>query len=121
MIKKHSKCCNIYDSHKKKKMPDGTHSRALEMAEQLKHKGISVIPGWKLCGNCHQKTKDLADDEVDINECDDGHVDEFETSLQIVEQGNMLNESFGIIGISPLKTHAIAKTNIISTETKTNK
>ena len=48
-------------------------------------------------------------------------VDEFETSLQIVEQGNMLNESFGIIGISPLKTHAIAKTNIISTETKTNK
>ena len=91
------------------------------MAEQLKHKGISVIPGWKLCRNCHQKTKDLADDEVDINECDDGHVDEFETSLQIVEQGNMLNESFGIIGISPLKTHAIAKTNIISTETKTNK
>ena len=93
-------------------MPDG-NSRTLEMAEQLKHKEISVIPGWKLCRNCHQKTKDLADDEVDINECDDGHVNEFETSLQIVEQRNMLNESFGIIGISPLKTHAVAKTKKI--------
>ena len=83
------------------------------MAEQLKHKGISVIPGWKLCRNCHQMTKDLADDEVDINECDDGDVDEFGTSLQIVEQSDMLNEIFGIIGISPLKTHAVAKTKKI--------
>ena len=76
-FKKHSKCCNIYNSHKKKKKPDGTHNITLEMAEQLKHKGINVIPGWKLCHNCHQKTKDLADDEVGINECDDGDVDEF--------------------------------------------
>ena len=83
------------------------------MAEQLKHKGINVIPGWKLCHNCHQKTKDLADDEVGINECDDGDVNEFETSLQIVEQRDLLNKSFGIIGISPLKTHAVAKTTKI--------
>ena len=55
------------------------------MAEQLKHKGINVIPGWKLCHNCNQKAKDLADDEVGINECDDGDVNEFETSLQILE------------------------------------
>ena len=80
------------------------------MAEQLKHKGINVIPGWKLCRNCHQKTKDLADDEVGINECHDGDVDKFETSLQIVEQRDLLNKSFGIIGISSLKTHAVAKT-----------
>ena len=84
------------------------------MAEQFKHKGIGVIPGWKLYQNCHQKTKDLADDEVDINECDDGDVGEFETSLKIVEQRDMLNESFGIIGISPLKTHAVAKTTNIT-------
>ena len=58
-------------------------------------------------------TKDLADDEVDINECDDGDVDEFGTSLKIVEQSDMLNEIFGIIGISPLKTHAVAKTKKI--------
>ena len=76
----------ISDSHKKKKKPDGTHNMTLEMAEQLKHKGISVIPEWKLCHNCHQKTKDLADDELDTNECDNGDVDEYETSLQIVEQ-----------------------------------
>ena len=80
------------------------------MAEQLKHKGINVIPGWKLCHSCHQKTKDLADDEVGINECDDGDVNEFETSLQIVQQRDLLNKSFGIIRISPLKTHAVAKT-----------
>ena len=62
------------------------HNITLEMAEQLKHKGINVIPAWKLCHNCHQKTKDLADDELDTNECDNGDVDEYETSLQIVEQ-----------------------------------
>ena len=84
------------------------------MTEQLKRKGISVIPGWKLCCNCHQKTEDLADDEVDINECDDGNVNEFETSLQIMEQRDMLNKSFGIIGISPSKTHAVAKTTKIT-------
>ena len=79
------------------------------MAEQLKHKGINVIPGWKLCHNCNQKTKDLADDEVGINECGDGDVNEFETFLQILEQRDLLNKSFGIIGISPWKTHAVAK------------
>ena len=55
------------------------------MAEQLKRKGISVIPGWKLCHNCHQKTRGLADDDADINKHDDRGVNEFETSLQIVE------------------------------------
>ena len=112
-FKKHSKCCSIYNSHKKKKKPDGTHNITLEMAEQLKKKGINVIPGWELCHNCHQKTKDLADDEVGINECDDGDVNEFETSLEIVQQGDLLKKSFGIIGISPLKTHAVAKTTKI--------
>ena len=57
------------------------------MAEQLKHKGIYVIPGWKLRRNCNQKTKDLAYDEEDISECDGSDVDEFETSLQFVKQG----------------------------------
>ena len=66
-----------------------------------------------MCCNCHQKTKDLADDEVDINECDGGDVDECETSLQIVEQRDMLNKSFGTSGISPFKTHAVVKTTKI--------
>ena len=83
------------------------------MAEQLKRKGISVIPGWKLCHNCHQKTRDLADDDADINKYDDRGVNEFETSLQIVEQRDLLNESFAIIGIWTLKTHAVAKTTKI--------
>ena len=75
---KHSKCCNICNSHKKKKKPDGTHNITFEMVEQLKHKGINLTPGWKLCHNCHQKTKDLKDDELGINECDDGYVSVFE-------------------------------------------
>ena len=105
-FKKHSKCCNIYNSHKKKKKPDGTHNITLEMTEQLKRKEVNVIPGWK-------KTKDLADDEVGINECDNGDVNEFGTSLQLVQQRDLLNKSFGIIGIPPLKTHAVAKTTKI--------
>ena len=83
------------------------------MAEQLKYKGINVIPGWKLCHNCHQMTKDLADDEIGINECDDGDINEFETSLKILQLRDLLNKSFGIFGISPLKTHAVAKTTKI--------
>ena len=83
------------------------------MAEQLKHKEINVIPGWKLSRNCHQKTKDLADDEIGINECDDGDINEFETSLKIVQLRDLLNKSFGIFGISPLKTHVVAKTTKI--------
>ena len=55
------------------------------MAEQLKHKETDVIFGWKLRHKFHQKKKDLGDDEVDINECDDGDVDEFETFLQIMK------------------------------------
>ena len=63
-------------------------------------KGISVVLERKLYCNCHQKTKDLADNEADINACDDGDVDEFDTSSQIVEQMDMLNESIGIICIT---------------------
>ena len=53
------------------------------------------------------------DDEVDISECDDADLDEFETSLQIVKQNDMLNKSFRIIRISTLKTHAGSKTTKI--------
>ena len=38
-----------------------------------------------------------------------GDLDEFETWLQILEKKDMLNKSFGIVGISPLKTHAFSK------------
>ena len=82
------------------------------MAEQLKQKGINVICGWKLCCNCHQKTANLAN-EVDINECDSGDISELEMSLQIVEWSETWNKSFRIIGTSPLKTHAVARTTKI--------
>ena len=81
-FKKRSKCSNVYDTHKSKKRPDGTHSITL-------------------------------DDEADINECYDDDLDEFETWLQTVEKKDMLNKSFRIIGISPLKTHAFSKTTKI--------
>ena len=82
------------------------------MAEQLKQKGINVICGWKLCCNCHQKTANLAN-EIDINECDGGDISELEMPLQILEWSDTSNESFRIIGTSPLKTHAVAKTTKI--------
>ena len=53
------------------------------------------------------------DDEADINECDGGDLDEFETWLQIVEKKDMLNKSFRVISISRLKTHAFSKTTKI--------
>ena len=67
---------------------------------------------WKLCRNYHQKTKYFADDEVDINECDDGYVDEFETSLQIVEQEFVKWKLWNHWYIT-LENHAVAKTTKI--------
>lgn len=101
------------ENEKKGKESQTGHKISLEIAEKLKHKGINVTPGMKLCRNCNQKTKDLADEQVDINECDNSNVNEFATSLQIVEQRHMLNESFRIIDISPLKIHAVTKTTKI--------
>lgn len=59
-------------------MPDGTHNITLEMA-QLQKIDIHVIPGWKLCGNCHQKTKHSVDLE-DLNIHDNDYVNELEPS-----------------------------------------
>ena len=110
IFKKQQTLQHLPQSQKEKEARWGTQYTILEMAEQVKYKWINLIPVWKLCCNYHQKAKDLAYDEVDINQCDDGDVDEFETTLQIVEQRDMLNESFEIIGTPPLKTHALAKT-----------
>ena len=90
---------------------------SFQMAVSLRNKGIDVISGWKLCRNCYQKVKegmDVHEDDLnnhDDNDCDDDdcEVNEFETSAQIEERRDMLNESFGVIGISPLKTHGVKK------------
>ena len=119
-FKKYSKCCDPYNSHKKRKKPDGTHNIVLEWAEQLKLKGIYVVPGWKVCRNCQQRIKELIrnksyDDLLDVDcgefmpdvyECDQSVL---ESTMNMAEQRNELNECWQLMGISPLKTHAVPK------------
>ena len=101
-----------FKCHKKKRKPDGTHNLALETVEQLKSKNIHVIPGCKVCRNCHQQIKDFLDDDTDdvfMDDVDECTTNVFESTVHIAEQRDELNESLGIIGISPLKTHAVSK------------
>eukprot|EP00795_Rhopilema_esculentum_P002703 gene2703-915_t len=49
---KEKKCCNLFKKHKKKAV--GSLTLKLELAKQLKDKGISVVPGSKLCRNCDE-------------------------------------------------------------------
>ena len=53
--KKEMKCCDVFNKHKKKAI--GIHTIKLELVRYLKEKGISVIPGQKLCRNCYQTVK----------------------------------------------------------------
>ena len=112
LFKKNSKCCDPFKWYKKKRKPDGTHNLALETAEQLKSKNIHVIPGCKVCLNCHQQIKDFLDDDTDdvfMDDVDECTTNVFESTVHIAEQRDELNESLGIIGISPLKMHAVSK------------
>ena len=45
----------MFNKHKKKAI--GIHTIKLELVRYLKEKGISVIPGQKLCRNCYETVK----------------------------------------------------------------
>ena len=67
-----------------------------------------VVPGWKVCANCHVRVKEYLEGPKESTEEDISTEDEgVEFEQKAPEQRALLNESFGIIGISPLKTHAL--------------
>ena len=126
--KKNSKCCDPYVLHKKLKKPIGTHSISLAWAEKLKSTKIdglemAIVPGWKVCKNCHMKVKDDLDrvvTSITVNDEDDDEefspdVDEcdnvLESTMFVNEQRDELNSYWESMGISPLKTHSLSKSS----------
>ena len=109
-FKRKSKCCDPNKVHKKVKKPDGSHTITLEWAMQLKLKSIDVVPGWKLCRNCHKHIKELLENDTDS--VDDEFLPEaqecaLDSTLNTSEKREELNEYWQMMGISPLKTHAV--------------
>ena len=84
----------------------------LQMALKLQQRNIHVVPGWKFCRNCHQKFVDSEAGSGDSGDDRMDHKDNEDPSYVHVmnhEKVDKLNESLGIIGISPHKTHSLAK------------
>ena len=82
------------------------------------------MPGWKVCKNCHEKIKErLAGDEqtteatTEEEESTEDEMTEeynssvFESTLHHADQRDVLNNTLEMIGISPLKTHALSKSS----------
>ena len=60
--KQNTKCCNVFNTHKKK--VKGGHIVTLQLAMALKSNGLDATPGWQLCRSCFGKATAESDDEV---------------------------------------------------------
>ena len=104
--RRQTKCCDIFQKHKKKTV--GSHTLSMDMAVMLQSKGYAALPGWKLCRHCFDAVKNLEDSGTSEEEVDlDSHLDRD-------DKCDKLNESLGIFGISPLKSHGLQKSTRIS-------
>ena len=127
-FKKGSNCVDPFKLHTKKKKPNGTHNISLSMATGLRSMDFKIdnkfiVPGWKLCRNCHERVKEhVAGDEetteatTEEEESTEDEMPEYGTSvlestLHHTDQRDALNNTLEMIGISPLKTHALSKSS----------
>ena len=109
--KQFNKCCNVYNTHKKK--VKGGHTVSLELATNLQNDGFNITPGWQLCHACFGKATTKSDGSEEISLSQDVFAT-FEEEINKSKEKEKLDESLGIIGISPIKTHSLAKTTRIS-------
>ena len=72
--KKQTRCCDIFQKHKKKKAVCSKNIN-LEMAEMLRSKGHSVVLGWKFCHHCDEAAKKMEESSREENQIDDENVD----------------------------------------------
>ena len=110
--KKQTRCCDIFQKHKKKKEVCSKNIN-LEMAEMLRSKGHSVVLGWKFCHHCDEAAKKMEESSREENQIDDENVD-YDNELEKEEKCNKLNESLIMFDISPLKSHGLQRRTQIS-------
>ncbi|XP_065068338.1 ARL14 effector protein-like [Rhopilema esculentum] len=112
---KEKKCCNLFKKHKKKAV--GSLTLKLELAKQLKDKGISVVPGSKLCRNCdemvisEEKTESREGKPLQPEDPDPTSKEEEDFELSSRER---LETSFELAGVSPIKLHSLPKSRKVS-------
>ena len=100
------KCCNAFNTHKKKVKGDRIIS--LDTAKHLESKSFGVVPGYKFCYNCTvkcssitERTGQLSDDEMNMGIDDDFHI--IEESLSKQHPREQLDSSLISLGESPVK------------------
>ena len=112
---KENKCCNLFKNHKKKAVCSLTIK--LELAKHLKEKGISVVPGSKLCRNCYEmviseeKTESREGNPLEPEDPDPTLTEEEDFELSSRE---ILETSFELAGVSPIKLHSLPKHRKVS-------
>ena len=75
-----------------------------------KKENKDVVPGWKLCRSCYDAVKKTENDNNKVNY--DSNNEEFcdlQEEINREAKKEKLNESLRLIGISPVKTHGLAK------------
>ena len=120
-------CIDPLKMHNKKKSAQGRRIVTLEFAQELKEKGIDVVPGYKLCSRCVTNCKAAnsaglgAQMEI-CNESDScttsSSASDFEKEKETEDLINTskqneaqqtLNASLNLVGESPLSLHSIPK------------
>ena len=113
-MRQFTKCCNVFGKHTKK--VKGGHVVTVDIATELRNKNIEVIPGWQLCRSCYEETKKTNEDVVADGDISDVDGDADVSIIQVINKTNnkkKLNETLDSLGISPIKTHSVAKSTKI--------
>ena len=78
--------------------------------------GKYIVPGWIVCKNCNERIKEhiaINQDSADNAETteDEGEPSLFDLTMHQSDQRALLNDTLEMVGISTLKTHALAKSS----------
>ena len=102
----------MFNTHKKK--VKGGHIVTLQLAMALKSNGLDATPGWQLCRSCFGKATAESDESESGGNTSQDEVIVYEEELDKSTYKDKLDESLGIMGISPVKTHSLSKSTKIS-------
>ena len=100
--RRETKCCGVLKKHKRKCL--GYKRITLQMAEQLKNKGIDVIPGRMFCRQC---VNELENETVNVESSQSEQEDNDEVYSIVETPTKRLNSSLGSIGVSPINLHGV--------------
>lgn len=107
MSSNEKKCCDPTKAHRKI-IRVGLRPISEKFAEAAKNKGITLIPGKKLCANCRVKFSKTSDNDDSDDEMIDENQHLSEPAETIALEKHDLDVSMAAIGVSPMKLHSLS-------------